>query len=371
MTEPHAERFYPIEPSPMYRVQGPPAYGTWILAYEAPGFGDTIDLYPLIYSLLQDPAQWNVLVRTNFPEIPFQLISERVSVEPYHLHPSMPHPDGVRINIAECLRYSIHCPAWLRYMVFAGRKGVWVHREPFPLLRMDTAKIFADRGLAAPERWILQHRWNSRVAFHGRNTDVSNLERCAGALEEAGFTVVEIGNDAPPSGRRPYLKELTCAELLAVTRDCAGFAGIDSFPMHCAALYHKAILAFSGSTTPWSTLPLFRSVVAARHEDLDCLNCLCANKPYELNKCRRGIEVCGHPLPADYLGLKCEEFISLLGGNCSLEQNFPDWLTLLIGIGKSEFELQKALELCLQVPECRAAGSARMEEACSPNFHGS
>lgn len=359
-----------IPPSLLFKINNPPHNGTWILEFESPGLGDTIDLLPLIHSLIFKETRWNILIRTNHFEIPFHLTNSRVRTQNIS-DPSNSLPSSsVLINLTETLKHPIYCPPWLRYFIASGQTRIFAYDEPFPILRLNSRDILVKHNCSVNNRYILHHRYNTRVDFEGRNTDPSNHEYIAKRFENEGYTVLEIGNDCPPSCNRPYLGNLSFEELFIIVKDAVGFFGIDSFPMHVAALYRKPILGFFGSTHPYSVLPHFGPIVHVRHEELSCLNCQAFNKPYELNKCIWGNQICGSPLSKSYLEGKVEEFLKILvtyqPGTGFFDSNI---LSSFVQIGKSEYELQKALELAVEhLPEISPITN-KLKSICSPaNF---
>jgi hypothetical protein len=110
----------------------------------------------------------------------------------------------------------------------------------------------------------------------------------------------------------PHLGPLSATELLQAMRDAHGFIGIDSFPLHVAALFDRPTLAFFGATYPSVVLTPVTRLVALRNEALACNGCVYVTRPVGYNVCHFGDQRCGEPLPGAQLDACADRFLALV-----------------------------------------------------------
>jgi hypothetical protein len=308
-----------------------------MLEFYSIGYGDVIDMVPLIYSIL-NKYNSNICIKTNKNDLPFGLIDKnRIIVAAYDEQINTSSYELIKLN--DILKYNINCPMWLRHLIYAGIDELYMFDDPFPLIDNDKAlKLKKELG----QNYIIFHSYNSRIEFSGRNTEKKNLLRVKDFFSSKGYKIYDIGNDnAEPVCT--HLRGLSHEELFIIIKNCRGFVGIDSYPMHVASLYKKPILGFFGSTHPFSVLPLFRPIVLVRNEKLRCLGCLAKNKMKNSGaKCIRIKEFCRYINP-ELIDNKILEFSKLINKQATSD-TYNDFLRYLISIGKSEFELQNTLD---------------------------
>lgn len=311
-----------------------------LLEFDSPGYGDLIDIVPLVHSLLKRPVK-KILIRTNKNDLPLQLIDrERVEMSPLtHTHSR----EYEVINFDNILKYNINCPTWIRFFIYSGMEELFLFNDPFPEADLQKEKMIIDE---LGNNYILFHSYNSRKGFDGRNTKKKNLELVRKLVRNSGFDTFDIGNN----NTQPictHLGGLSHDELFMIVKNCKGFIGIDSYPMHVAALYNKPIFGFFGSTHPFSVLPIFRPIIFVRNDKLDCLNCLVENKvESDVVKCSKPTEECKN-IDKKKLNEKCNDFIISIKGKTSKNNYHLEYLRYIVNFGKSEFELQYSLELAL------------------------
>ena len=212
--------------------------------------------------------------------------------------------NSLYFDLSHEVRYHSYAPHWLQYFAITGI-GQYTHRpDPFPLLPAADFQQFDERLTAAvgdARGFVLLHLENTRVEWEGRNTDPENLRMIARELVKRGYCVLEIGNENLPGSEFPHLGKLTLEELTWAMKRCDGFVGIDSFPMHVAALYDKPLLGFFAATLPEVVLPPVSRLTVVRNEAIPCNGCVYITRPRDHNICVLGHLECAHRLPDSYL----------------------------------------------------------------------
>ncbi|HKA91984.1 MAG TPA: glycosyltransferase family 9 protein [Haliangiales bacterium] len=291
------------------------------LELRSDGAGDTVNLVPLVQEIAARHPGAELTVVTNHPEIPFPMCAPNVrSVD--RVPPGQPR--SCHLDLSPEVRYHLLCPHWLQYVLIAGLSSVTLRDDPFPLLGDEDGGLWARLGA---EPFVLLHARNMRTAWEGRNTDAENFLFLVRRLRDAGYRVWGIGNDGEPQDEIPHLGRLTMVQLVHAVRRARGFVGVDSFPMHLAALYDKPILGYFGATYPFVVLTPVTRFVALRNEALSCNGCVYVTRPVGYNKCWFGDQRCGARLPDEYLERQLERFAPLLRDpDARIDEPRPDLL---------------------------------------------
>jgi hypothetical protein len=273
------------------------------------GAGDVVNLVPLVQELAARHPSATLFVVTNHDTIPFDRCAANVRVIA-RLPDDEPGEAACHLDLEPWVRYHLLCPHWLQYFVIAGIGSCTLRDDPFPLLGGGVPARLEAALTAGP--YVLLHARNSRGQWHGRNTDAANIRHLVRRMHDAGLRVFEIGNDAAPEGDVPRLGPLSTTELCQAMRGARGFIGIDSFPLHVAALYDKPTLAFFGATYPSVVLTPVTRLLTLRNEALGCDGCVYVTRPVGYNQCHFGDQRCGEPLPAAYLDQQADHLLALI-----------------------------------------------------------
>jgi ADP-heptose:LPS heptosyltransferase len=274
------------------------------------GAGDVINLVPLVRELAARHPAATVFVVSNHDGLPFSSLAANVRTLPaLPADERIDGDDACHLDLTPWVRYHLLCPHWLQYLLIAGVGSCTVGGDPFPLLPSGVPARLAS---ALAEPYVLLHARNTRAEWQGRNTDPANLRHLVERVRARGYRVWAIGNDADPVDGVPHLGSLTATELMQAMRGAHGFVGIDSFPLHVAALYDRPSLAFFGATYPSVVLTPVTRLVALRNEALACNGCVYVTRPIGYNECHFGDQRCGEPLPAERLDDCAERFAALL-----------------------------------------------------------
>jgi ADP-heptose:LPS heptosyltransferase len=174
-----------------------------------------------------------------------------------------------------------------RNAAFAPALGQRVAPEDFRLVygayeRQAALRFLAAKSVTPDERLIYANpaaRWVTKL------WTVERWAKLADSLiGELGAQVIFAG----ASGDVPYLRAVTelmkrrafiCAGKLSLGASaaladlCAAYVGVDSGPMHIAAMLGKPVVALFGPTDPAKVGPYGKGHVVIRREDLDCLGC--------------------------------------------------------------------------------------------------
>jgi ADP-heptose:LPS heptosyltransferase len=277
------------------------------------GLGDVINLVPLVQEIAALRPDVAVIVVTNQSKLPFRWCAPQVTTRPdTPSEEDRTGPGSLYFNLSRDVRYHLYAPHWLQFFAITGIGQYTYRGDPFPLLPERELREF-DARLAATvgsqRGFILLHQENTRIEWEGRNTDPENLRVIARALAQQGFRILEIGNDNPSGGEFTHLGKLTLEELTWAMKRCDGFVGIDSFPMHVAALYNKPLLGFFAATHPEVVLPPASRITVLRNEAIPCNGCVYITRPRDYNRCVLGHLECAHRLPDAYLLKRLERFV--------------------------------------------------------------
>ncbi len=286
-----------------------------VLELYSDGLGDVINLVVLIQEIAARAPQAQIVVVTNHSKIPFHFCAQNVrTVSSLPERPKTSATSTVYVNLTDNVRYHLYCPHWLQYLLIAGLGTYTRQNDPFPFLNPAAFSDFAARLLQIQQGrpLVLFHMQNVRTDWAGRNTHLQNLLETARAVQTAGYAVVEVGNDNSPTGEFPHLAPLRIEELIYAMRVGSGFVGIDSFPMHVAALYDKPILGFFAATYPDVVLPPVSRLITLRDEELRCNGCVYMTRPVSYNRCILGTQACQRRLPTEYLLERQQQFLNLL-----------------------------------------------------------
>jgi ADP-heptose:LPS heptosyltransferase len=293
-----------------------PALQRVYLELNSNGLGDVINLVPLVQEISAARPDVAIVVVSNQWRLPFHWTAPNVSTVASPIDVSRQREKGSRyFDLSAHVRYHLYTPHWLQFFFITGIGTYTPQPDPFPLIDESQLDEFKTRvaGIVGTARgYILLHLENTRRDWEGRNTDPENLLVIARRLAAEGYCIIEIGNDNPPSGEFTHIGKLSLDEFTVLTKRATAFVGIDSFPMHVAALYDKPILGFFAATQPEVVLPPVTRLVAMRNESLACNGCVYVVRPRDANRCVLGHLECAHALPAAYLDDRFEKFLKTI-----------------------------------------------------------
>ena len=282
------------------------------LEFNSNGLGDVVNLVPLIQEIGALRPDIAILMVSSQWKIPFRWTAPNVST----LQAPPPKADRnatgtLYFDLTPHVRFHLYCPHWLQFFFITGIGTYTGRGDPFPLLDEREVASFSSRlsdAVGNARGYILVHLENTRQEWEGRNTDPENLLAVARVLAKNGYRVLEIGNENPPSGEFAHLGMLTLEELIYAMKFCDGFVGIDSFPMHLAALYDKPLLGFFAATQPEVVLPPVTRLTLLRNEAIPCNGCVYITRPRDYNRCTLGHLECTQRLPESYLMEQLADF---------------------------------------------------------------
>ena len=168
--------------------------------------------------------------------------------------------------------------------------------HPGQAARDRVVRFLKDKGIDDPSRLVYANpaaRWETKFWTVEAWAELADL-----LIEQAGATVIFCGSPADVPHiqqitgrmrRAPVVSagELNLAEAVALGERCDVYVGVDSGPMHFAALAGTKVVALFGPTDPARVGPYGEGHTVIRRTDLDCLGCrkrACGNR-----KCLEGI----------------------------------------------------------------------------------
>lgn len=187
-------------------------------------------------------------------------------------------------------------------LLFAAHFGCTAQSEDFRLCTNPEDKLAAERflqhhGLETTDRFVYVNptaRWESKYWLAPRWSELCDR------LTQAGICPVLGGSGADTPYIRQITEQMTCApvvsagylslgESIALISKASAYVGLDTGPMHIAAMAGLPVVALFGPTHPERVGPygVRRAIVQA--EGLECL--CCRKRVCERMDCMRGISV--------------------------------------------------------------------------------
>ncbi len=258
------------------------------LRLNSDGMGDVINLVPLIHAILDEYP--GCVIITNQWKLPFGLVSNKCTSIPDGKN--KPAGNVNYFDFSDKINFHMYCPNWIQFFISAGMKPKPLFKDPFPLLPEKRGIRF--RLQQRP--YVVMHARSERTGWQGRQTGPANIKKIIEHLHKEGISTVEVGNNIDQVHPKSisFIDNSSLEDLLYLIKNATGFAGVDSLPMHIAALYRKPVLGFFGATQPLSVLPNSMPIVKVGNEELDCLGCVYERRlsPNVSNLCQNGGAQC-------------------------------------------------------------------------------
>jgi len=132
--------------------------------------------------------------------------------------------------------------------------------------------------------------------WDGRNMPIDVAKESLLEIKKMGYRIIEIGKSRNlTQDIADSYCGLSWEESAGIIKNCSGFFGIDSAPMHIANAYYKPGAVILGSVPPELVLLYPERLKAIRNENLNCLGCRIWSIDRPMNrklKCPRGNDIC-------------------------------------------------------------------------------